>query len=262
MTAEEREVMVKLSKRTGVLFILPILFVICALFVGISYVVAENRDKNRDGMSGNMGSIAIIYQDSHYFYDGIKSVENPNDYLLNFEKLEITDFTYSHISETVLQSVYYDSELNVIYSYPALFPSNGENVVNVFRIRNQYSVLSNELDKTQGTDNNSSAKSASEKSYSATITPCSYSPQTETEDGFSISDAGDLYIFLNDLPYSSVMCDGLAEYKILFDDGGKFYINVSDKWVWKGNEEARLSEEQLSELLELMEMDNGITKPQ
>lgn len=125
----------QLSKRTGVLYLLLILFVLCALLVGINYVVAENKGKNRDGLSGNMGSLAIIYQDSHYFYDGVKDVEDPNDYLLDFEKLETYDFSYSHIPEAALQSVYYDSGQNAVYSYPALFPSNGEHAVNVFRTR-------------------------------------------------------------------------------------------------------------------------------
>ncbi len=122
----------KLLKRPCVLSLLLILFVICALWIGIPYAVTENRD----GTSGNMGSIVMTYKDNQYFYDGVKSVGNPDDFFMDFEKLEMSDFTYSHISETALQSVYYDSEQNAIYSYPALFTSNGENVVNVFRTRN------------------------------------------------------------------------------------------------------------------------------
>ncbi|MCQ2469708.1 MAG: hypothetical protein MJ100_07865 [Ruminococcus sp.] len=44
-----------------------------------------------------------------------------------------------------------------------------------------------------------------------------------------------LYMKLNSLEYRPYSCDGLPEYVITFPDGTTFYLNLSSKWVQKGD---------------------------
>ena len=54
---------------------------------------------------------------------------------------------------------------------------------------------------------------------------------------------------LNELEYQPYTCDGLPEYQLTAADGTIFYINLSDKWVWRGyREQAELSDELSAQL--------------
>ncbi|MDE5589084.1 MAG: hypothetical protein K2J60_08065 [Acetatifactor sp.] len=49
---------------------------------------------------------------------------------------------------------------------------------------------------------------------------------------------------LNGLEYKPYTCDGLPEYRLTAEDGTVYAINISEKWVWRGNnEQAELSDE-------------------
>lgn len=49
---------------------------------------------------------------------------------------------------------------------------------------------------------------------------------------------------LNELDYQPYTCDGLPEYSFIADDGTTYYINFSEKWVWRENaEQADLPDE-------------------
>lgn len=61
----------------------------------------------------------------------------------------------------------------------------------------------------------------------------------------NVIDGEELYVFLNGLSYSDETCDGLPEYSICFADGSQYYVNVTEGWVWKGNDkEAVLTDEE------------------
>ena len=49
---------------------------------------------------------------------------------------------------------------------------------------------------------------------------------------------------LDGLDYQPYTCDGLPEYRLTAEDGTVYAINLSEKWVWRGNsEQADLPEE-------------------
>ncbi len=53
---------------------------------------------------------------------------------------------------------------------------------------------------------------------------------------------------LNELNYQPYTCDGLPEYRLTATDGTVYAINLSEKWVWRGNgEQAELSDEFVDE---------------
>lgn len=63
-------------------------------------------------------------------------------------------------------------------------------------------------------------------------------------------DAEGLYAFLSGLSYKEETCDGMPEYRIRFDDGSQYYLNVTESWVWRGNDrEAGLSDDEMALLL-------------
>ena len=54
---------------------------------------------------------------------------------------------------------------------------------------------------------------------------------------------------LNKLEYKPYTCDGLPEYRLTAMDGTEYAINLSEKWVWRGNnEQAELSDELIAQL--------------
>lgn len=54
---------------------------------------------------------------------------------------------------------------------------------------------------------------------------------------------------LNELEYQPYTCDGLPEYRLTAADGTVYAINLSEKWVWRGNsEQAELSDELIAQL--------------
>ncbi len=54
---------------------------------------------------------------------------------------------------------------------------------------------------------------------------------------------------LNKLEYQPYTCDGLPEYRLTAADGTVYAINLSEKWVWRGNcEQAELSDELIAQL--------------
>lgn len=56
---------------------------------------------------------------------------------------------------------------------------------------------------------------------------------------------------LNGLEYQPYTCDGLPEYRLTAADGTVYAINISEKWVWRGNnEQAVLSDELITQLKE------------
>ena len=56
---------------------------------------------------------------------------------------------------------------------------------------------------------------------------------------------------LNGLEYQPYTCDGLPEYFLTAVDGTVYAINISEKWVWRGNnEQAELSDELIIQLKE------------
>ncbi|MDE6641142.1 MAG: hypothetical protein K2K63_11505 [Acetatifactor sp.] len=56
---------------------------------------------------------------------------------------------------------------------------------------------------------------------------------------------------LNGLEYQPYTCDGLPEYRLTAADGTVYAINISEKWVWRGNnEQAELSDELITQLKE------------
>lgn len=81
----------------------------------------------------------------------------------------------------------------------------------------------------------------------------SYIPETENR-LCNIKDAKGLYALLSGLDYKPETCDGLPEYMILFDNEEKFSLNIKDKWVWKGNEEAQLSDREMSILMSCVDI--------
>jgi len=56
---------------------------------------------------------------------------------------------------------------------------------------------------------------------------------------------------LNELEYHPYTCDGLPEYRLTSIGGTVYAINLSEKWVWRGNsEQAELSDELATQLKE------------
>ncbi len=82
-----------------------------------------------------------------------------------------------------------------------------------------------------------------------------YNYGPDVEDGLcKITDATGLYDLLSGLDYKSMTCDGLPEYKLSFDSKDIFLLNISDKWVWRGKEEAQLSDEEMSILMSCVDI--------
>lgn len=82
-----------------------------------------------------------------------------------------------------------------------------------------------------------------------------YNYGPDVEDGLcKITDAIGLYDLLSGLDYKSMTCDGLPEYKLSFDSKDTFLLNISDKWVWRGKEEAQLSDEEMSILMSCVDI--------
>lgn len=80
---------------------------------------------------------------------------------------------------------------------------------------------------------------------SGTIEVYNYGPEVGSN-ACDILEINELYNLLNVLNYKTETCDGLPEYKVTFDDNEIFYINLTDKWVWKDNEEACLSDSEVT----------------
>ena len=75
-------------------------------------------------------------------------------------------------------------------------------------------------------------------------------PITEPENGTTENVMG-IFEALNKLEYQPYTCDGLAEYLLYAADGTVYSINLSEKWVWRGNnEQAELSDELIRQLKE------------
>ena len=65
----------------------------------------------------------------------------------------------------------------------------------------------------------------------------------------SIPTEASIFDTLNKLEYQPYTCDGLPEYRLTAADGTVYSINLSEKWVWRGNQEqAELTEELISQL--------------
>ena len=74
-------------------------------------------------------------------------------------------------------------------------------------------------------------------------------PITEPENGTTENVMG-IFEALNKLEYQPYTCDGLA-YLLYAADGTVYSINLSEKWVWRGNnEQAELSDELIRQLKE------------
>lgn len=55
---------------------------------------------------------------------------------------------------------------------------------------------------------------------------------------------------LNELDYQPYTCDGLPQYRLTAADGTIYALNLSEKWVWRGNEEqAELPDELIAQLI-------------
>lgn len=81
--------------------------------------------------------------------------------------------------------------------------------------------------------------------YSATIEKQVYLPEEENL-STNVLDAEGLYVFLSGLSYNNETCDGLPEYIIHFDDGSQYYVNITEGWIWRGNnKEAKLTGEEM-----------------
>ena len=73
-------------------------------------------------------------------------------------------------------------------------------------------------------------------------------PTTEADNGTAENITG-IFNALSQLEYQPYTCDGLPEYLLTATDGTVYSINLSEKWVWRGNnEQAELSEELISQL--------------
>ena len=81
----------------------------------------------------------------------------------------------------------------------------------------------------------------------------SYIPETENR-LCNITDAKGLYALLSRLDYKPETCDGLPEYMISFDNEETFSLNITDKWVWRDKEEARLSDSEMSVLMSYIDI--------
>lgn len=69
------------------------------------------------------------------------------------------------------------------------------------------------------------------------------------EPDFSNSD--EIFDVLERLDYQAYTCDGLPEYLLTATDGTVYSINISEKWIWRGNnEQAELSDELIARLKE------------
>ena len=80
--------------------------------------------------------------------------------------------------------------------------------------------------------------------YSATIEKQIYLPEEENL-STNVQDAEEQYVFLGSLSYRDETCDGLPEYSILFNDGSQYYVNITDGWIWRGNnEEVKLTDDE------------------
>ena len=99
-----------------------------------------------------------------------------------------------------------------------------------------------------------SAKTNEETTSIPTETPISTdSPQTPTgkPDNGTIENVTGIFDALNNLEYQPYTCDGLPEYLLTAADGTVYSINISEKWVWRGNsEQAELSNELIAQLKE------------
>lgn len=73
---------------------------------------------------------------------------------------------------------------------------------------------------------------------------------TEPTSG-TADDVTGIFDALNKLEYQPYTCDGLPEYRLLAADGTKYFINISENWVWRGNsEQAELPTELIPQLKE------------
>lgn len=82
--------------------------------------------------------------------------------------------------------------------------------------------------------------------YSATIERQVYLPEEDNLSTYVLDTKG-LYAFLSGLSYSNETCDGLPEYIIHFDDGSQYCVNITEGWIWRGNnKEAKLTGEEMA----------------
>ena len=82
--------------------------------------------------------------------------------------------------------------------------------------------------------------------YLATVEEMGY--YTSVTENAEININADVETILASLDYSPYTCDGLPEYKITTDDGVAYFLNISEKWVWKEDTgyEAVLTDEIIS----------------
>lgn len=94
---------------------------------------------------------------------------------------------------------------------------------------------------------------SSEEVESGMMEAYSYIPETENR-LCNITDAKGLYALLSGLDYKPETCDGLPEYMISFDNEETFSLNITDKWAWRGKEEAQLSDSEMSVLMSYIDI--------
>lgn len=88
--------------------------------------------------------------------------------------------------------------------------------------------------------------------YSATIEKICL-PEEENL-STNVQDAEGLYVFLSGLNYRNETCDGLPEYSIYFDDGSQYYVNITDGWIWRGNnEEVKLTGDEVTLIISFIQ---------
>lgn len=106
------------------------------------------------------------------------------------------------------------------------------------------------IDTPSTTSDNKTTEEANIETQIETTVPAN-APQTwiTEEEGETTDNMAGIFDELNKLEYQPYTCDGLPEYKLFATDGTVYYINCSEKWVWRGKtEQAELSDELISQL--------------
>ncbi len=105
---------------------------------------------------------------------------------------------------------------------------------------------------TESMQEQKTSENTSQTAHSATIEKQIYLPEEEYKPT-NVSDAEELYVFLNGLSYSNETCDGLSEYSISFDDGSQYYVNITEGWIQRDKKEARLTSDEIALISNLMQ---------
>ena len=166
---------------------------------------------------------------------------------------DATDCASDYVLTFDSRTIYYHSDCGTFnerleQSYQSLHLSDAEReTVNAII----QEVIPHDL-SSNVSDENAETNAVNAEVPTETTVPVSneQTPITEPENGTTENVMG-IFEALNKLEYQPYTCDGLAEYLLYAADGTVYSINLSEKWVWRGNnEQAELSDELIRQLKE------------